>query len=163
MPSTLLKCAVQRIKDFTFSSNIYATEDRKKTPRIKVSFVLTSLITCGLCFLFLFAEHLLIHVFFFRSRSYPVPHRGERVKQRKMHARNWANYENSCKILSLNMFSSLLHVFVHFLSGFKMVFIFYFFPINFVHSSVCRSCCVELTVHWFQIELTFISFKITHI
>jgi hypothetical protein len=27
----------------------------------------------------------------FRSRSYPVPHRGERVKQRTVHAPNWNN------------------------------------------------------------------------
>jgi len=27
---------------------------------------------------------------FFRSRSYPVPHRGERVKQRTVHPQNFA-------------------------------------------------------------------------
>jgi len=32
---------------------------------------------------------LLIIFFFFRSHSYPVPQRGERVKQRRMQARNW--------------------------------------------------------------------------
>jgi len=33
---------------------------------------------------------LLSNCFFcFRSRSYPAPHRGERVKQRTVHARNW--------------------------------------------------------------------------
>lgn len=88
--------------------------------------------------------------FLFRFRSYPVPHRGERVKQRKMHARNWTNYKTSCKILRLNTFSSLLKLLVHFLGGFKIASIYLFFlPTNFSPSSVCRSFCVELTVRWF--------------
>jgi hypothetical protein len=40
-------------------------------------------------------EHVIYLFFFFRSRSYPVPHRGERVKQRTVHVRNWKqNYSN---------------------------------------------------------------------
>jgi hypothetical protein len=35
----------------------------------------------------------------FRSRSYPVPHRGERVKQRTVHARNVNNCCICCKAL----------------------------------------------------------------
>ena len=40
---------------------------------------------------------------------------------------------------------------VHFLGGFKIVFI-SFSPINFARSSVCLPFCIELTVYWFKIE-----------
>jgi exonuclease I len=40
-------------------------------------------------------ERVIYLLFFFRSRSYPVPHRGERVKQRTVHVRNLnQNYSN---------------------------------------------------------------------
>jgi hypothetical protein len=39
-----------------------------------------------------FKEHVTYFVSFFRSGSYPVPHRGERVK-RTVHGRSWSqNY-----------------------------------------------------------------------
>jgi hypothetical protein len=61
-------------------------------------------------------------LFLFRSRSHPVPHRGERVKQRTMRVLNridfWSNYEKYpiCLVLFftvLNFFSwSLVNTFV---------------------------------------------------
>ena len=61
--SGLLKCAASRIKDFTFSSNTCNRRHEEK-PRIKVSFVFTSLITCNLCLLLISVEQLFICVFF---------------------------------------------------------------------------------------------------
>jgi hypothetical protein len=37
----------------------------------------------------IFKEHVTYLHFFFRSRSYPVPHRGEQVEQRTVHTRSW--------------------------------------------------------------------------
>jgi hypothetical protein len=64
-------------------------EDSRRIPHIEVRFVLILLIKY-LCFVFVTVVHRTDTnlVFLFRSRSHPVPHRGERVKQRTMQARN---------------------------------------------------------------------------
>ena len=90
--SALLKCAACRIKDFTFSPNICNRRREEKASYrgkfcVYVQFV----------FVTPFCRTVTYLCFLFRSRSYPVPHRGERVKQRTMHARNWTDCYTSCK------------------------------------------------------------------
>ena len=68
-------------------------------------------------------EHVTYLLFFFRSRSYPVPHRGERLQQRTVHVRNWnQNYSNwkvphlvyICYLLRLNGYTVLYVAFSRF-------------------------------------------------
>ena len=65
-------------------------------------------LNCISCLLPLFRGHVTNYFFFFRSRSYPVPHRGERVKQRTVQARNWFQYYRKKKP-SFRIFYFRLH------------------------------------------------------
>ena len=105
--SALLKCAEGRIKDFTFSSNTCNRRQEEKTS-CQGKFCVYFVNYLQFVFVTPFCRTATYLCFLFRSRSYPVPHRGERVKQRKMHARNWTDRYTNCKILGLNLFSYLL-------------------------------------------------------
>jgi len=65
-------------QNFIFDTTIY---ERSWDQIMKVSFVSISLISYDLCLLLHFVNRYLC--FLFRSRSYPVPHRGERVKKKR--------------------------------------------------------------------------------
>jgi hypothetical protein len=81
--SVLLKCAARKITDFTFSSNICNRRQEENTAYLGkfcvyfVNYLMFMYVTS-------FCRTVTNLCFFFRSRSYPVPHRGERVKQRTM-------------------------------------------------------------------------------
>jgi hypothetical protein len=57
-----------------------------------------------------FKEYVTYLVFFYRSRSYPVPHRGERVKQRMVHACGCSQNCSSCKEPHFCIFLSIASI-----------------------------------------------------
>jgi hypothetical protein len=82
----LLKCTADRRMNFTYNSN---EGDRRQEEKFEGILVFVLLISClQYVVVTVPKEHVTNLLFFFRSRSYPVPHRGERVKQRKVHVRN---------------------------------------------------------------------------
>ena len=92
-----------RIRKITSIGSCVA-EDSRRIPPISVSLVFISLIAFRVCYRCL-EDMSLISFFFCRSRSYPVPHRGERVKQRAMQTRNWFQYYRKNPHFSYILFS----------------------------------------------------------
>jgi hypothetical protein len=77
-----LKCAARKITDFTFGSNICNRRQEENTA-YQGEFCVYFVIYLRIMFV-TFCRTVTNLCFFFRSRSYPVPHRGERVRQRTM-------------------------------------------------------------------------------
>jgi hypothetical protein len=86
-----------RIKKCAFKCRSMLQKRRCRSHQQRWSSTVHVAISCSFCWLLLL--YLLFCFVCFRSRSYPVPHRGERVKQRTVHARNWNDCYSDWKVL----------------------------------------------------------------
>ena len=83
----VVKRTADRRRNSTFNWNINKRR-RDENGEGKLKFILLIIHLQNAIFI-IFKEHVTYLHFFFRSRSYPVPQRGERVKQRTVHTQSW--------------------------------------------------------------------------
>jgi hypothetical protein len=81
-----VKRTAHRRRNSTFNWNIKKRR-LEENDEGKLKFILLIIHLQNALFI-IFKKHVTYLHFFFRSRSYPVPQRGERVKQRTVHTRS---------------------------------------------------------------------------
>jgi hypothetical protein len=97
LPRTIiLKRAANLLKNFIFKRRCVTEESQSANCRGKLACAMCE--SVSICWGHI-EDFCFVLFFCFRSRSRPVPHRGERVKQRTVHLRNWKHSYVNCKIL----------------------------------------------------------------